>query len=743
MVPDHQTENLNNHWMTPLRFVKGVGPKLAQRFEQKKMKVIYDLLHYYPRVYRDYREVKDISQLTEGQFAVITGEVFDKKILPRRLRRGIYTLTLRVKDNQFCLIKYFKLPFRGFFDSIEMGQMLKIAGAAHFYGSILEFHHPDILTEDEKWTLVPLYSEIEGVNQKKIRKIIHTIFETHHLEDRSEDFIPSWLREKYGLMGHLESLKDIHQPQIKSTENKEDLYLKFKAPSQKTLIFEEFFTLHLHLALKKLGLKKQSSYSIKNKGGWAESFEKNLPFELTSAQKRVFLEIKNDLKKNHPMNRLIQGDVGSGKTASAFQSAVFVMEEGLQSAIMAPTEILAKQHFESAQKFFKGLSIRSELLISKTKNKKALLKEIKEGRIDFIIGTHALIQEGVEFSKLGLVIIDEQHRFGVHQRQKLIQGKSPEKRKVPHLIVMTATPIPRTLAMSAFGELDCSIIDEKPKGRPPIITKKTSKRREVFSFLQKEITKGAQAYVVYPLVEESEKMDLKNALEQFEKLKKAFPKIKWGLIHGRMSFAEKSKTMADFKKGKTQVLVSTTVIEVGVDVPQATMMIIEHAERFGLSQLHQLRGRIGRGVKPPVAAPRAPGFQDPPENPHEDLNSLPLAPLSKGVANNVGGLKNYCILIHGKISDEARLRLEIMEKSMDGFELAEEDLKIRGAGEFLGVKQSGFAHFKMASLIRDQNIQSQARRAAQSFIDEDPHFEKGLHQKLKEHIHQVSNLRLS
>jgi ATP-dependent DNA helicase RecG len=446
------------------------------------------------------------------------------------------------------------------------------------------------------------------------------------------------------------------------------------------VIFDEFFLVELNLAIRKAGIEKEKSTPIKSAGGWAEKLKSSLPFELTGAQLRAYGEIVTDLRKPHPMHRLVQGDVGSGKTLVALMSAAFAAEGGMQTALMVPTEILAEQHLGNAKKYLEPLGMKVGLLTGtvKSKERAAVLQDLKDGKIHVLIGTHALIEDDVEFRKLGLVVIDEQHRFGVEQRTKL-------KRKglSPHFLVMTATPIPRTLAMTVYGDLDVSLIDELPKGRQPIVTRKTyqSKRDLVMGFVRDHVEKGRQAYIVYPLIEESETLDLKNALEEHEKVSEGFPQFKVGLLHGRMKPQEKDDVMNRFRRGEIQILVSTTVIEVGVDVPNANIMVIEHAERFGLSQLHQLRGRVGRGE-----------------------------------------YKSYCVLVLGyALSEEARARADIMESTNDGFKVAEADLEMRGPGEFLGTRQSGLPGFKMANLVRDVRILQDARAAAFEVIAADPH----------------------
>ena len=672
---------------TPVQFIKGVGPRLAEQFKKKNIYTIEDLIHFYPRAYRHTQVVSHVDDLFEGQYAVLKGEIFKKNVIKRGRRSQLYTMTLRVDDGNYVLLKYFKIPYKGFFDSIEVGQEVQVCGEVFSYNGKMEFHHPDFLPEDYKMDsgITPVYSEIEGVSQKKVTNTIKTAFEM--IGDRNINFLPEWMLKEFQLLNTLESLKDLHHPK-KSAPN---LYLEYKSLSQKTLIFEELFKLQLHLCMKKKKIKNRSSYSMKCQGEMAQKLTNSLPFSLTSAQQKVFKEIKEQMEQPHPMYRLVQGDVGCGKTLVAFLSACQVVESGYQCAFMVPTEILAEQHFKKA---LETLPFKVELLTSKIKKKKEILESIEKGEAKLIIGTHALLQETVQFKNLGLVIIDEQHRFGVYQRHSL-----EEKGNTPHCLVMTATPIPRTLSMTLYGDLDISVIDEMPQGRKPIITRKTKKRKEVFEFLSKEVSKGRQAYVVYPLVMESEKIDLKNATEQFEKLKKHFPDIKWALLHGKMKAEEKSQIMKDFVSGQIQVLVTTTVIEVGVDVPNATLMVIEHSERFGLSQLHQLRGRVGRGSE-----------------------------------------KSYCVLALGeRLSKEALLRAKVMEEHTDGFRIAEEDLKLRGAGEVFGTRQSGDLNFKIAHIIRDAEVLQQTRKAALLLLEKDPLLEN--HPILKTEMEKVFQIR--
>lgn len=487
--------------------------------------------------------------------------------------------------------------------------------------------------------------------------------------------LPEWLRERYALRPRFEALASLHIPPLSAGPD----FIELKSPFHRRVIFEEFFWLELYLAARKTGIQKESAPVFRAELGLVERLKQSLPFQLTGAQNRAFQEIVKDLGKGHPMHRLVQGDVGSGKTLVALMASLVALENKFQTAIMVPTEILAEQHDLNARKFLEPLGVQVGMLTGsmKASERQQTYDMLKNGMIQVVIGTHALIQEAVEFANLGLVIIDEQHRFGVHQRSQLKQ-----KGISPHFLVMTATPIPRTLAMTVYGDLDVSVIDELPPGRSPIQTRVSyeSKRPQMLQFMRDQVAKGRQAYVVYPLVEESEKIDLKNAVEECEKLRSEFQDKKVGLLHGKMKSDEKDEVMQRFRRGEIDILVSTTVIEVGVDVPNANLMVIEHAERFGLSQLHQLRGRVGRGQH-----------------------------------------KSFCILMccHA-VSDESRARLEIMEQTTDGFKIAEADLEIRGPGEILGARQSGLSGFKMANLVRDVQILQEARDAAFEVFSRDP-----------------------
>lgn len=676
---------------THIQYLKGVGPKLGDLFTRKGLKTLGDLIEFYPRAYEDQRAARNIASLRPDDIVSIKAQVVAvHSINMGRSTRKMYDVVVRDSSGQIHC-KYFRVPYKGYFERFKPYSEVRVVGKVTEYRGRIEFHHPDIRDiepdEETQDALIPLYTEIEGLATAKIMKLVRQALA--QLEEWPAEALPKWILEKYQLKARKDALKEIHFPDpAKAAE-----YAEFKSAAQRRLIFDEFFWLELYLASKKTGFQKEGAPQIRNKGEKLNSLAQSLPFSMTGAQQRVFSEIKADLEKAHPMHRMVQGDVGSGKTLVSFMAAVYVAESGFQSCLMAPTEILAEQHFKNAKKVLEPLGIRLALLVGKTKasEKKQILLDLQSGAVDLIIGTHALIEDDVQFVNLGLVIIDEQHRFGVEQR-----GVLKNKGKSPHFLVMTATPIPRTLAMTVYGDLDVSIIDEMPPGRSPIQTRAIfeSKRPQALQFMLEQLQKGRQAYIVYPLVEESEKIDLKDAVSEFENLQKQFPQIRFGLLHGKMKPDEKDQVMTRFRNQDIQVLVSTTVIEVGVDVPNANIMIIEHAERFGLSQLHQLRGRVGRGE-----------------------------------------YKSFCVLIMGyAVSEEGRQRTEMMEKTSDGFKIAEFDLEMRGPGEFMGTRQSGLSGFKMANLVRDMQILQQAREAAFEVLRKDPKLSYVENKELREEL---------
>lgn len=676
---------------TDIQFVKGVGPKLGDLFRRRGILRVQDLIEFYPRTYEDRRAVRHIQSLVPDQLVSIKAKVLKvRSMFLGRSKRKMYEVVIGDATGRISC-KFFRVPYRGYFERFEPMQEVRVIGKVTFYRSAKEFHHPDIhpvvAEEENENALIPIYTELEGLSSARLSRLIQTV-----IGQPIPETLPGWIREKYELMPLGAALREIHDPPMEQG----DLYLNFKAPAQTRVIFDEFFMVELHLAMKRAGIEREKALPIKARGLWPQQLRDSLEFSLTGAQERAYSDIVADLQKPHPMHRLVQGDVGSGKTLVALMAAAFAAEGGLQTALMVPTEILAEQHYNNSRARLEPLGIKVALLTSNIKNKEreAILDGLKTGKIQLAIGTHALIQDDVEFKNLALVVVDEQHRFGVEQRNKL-------KRKglSPHFLVMTATPIPRTLAMTVYGDLDVSVIDELPKGRQPIVTRKTfqSKRHLVMGFVKEQIQAGRQAYIVYPLVEESETLELKNALEEHEKIKAEFPEYRVGLLHGRMKSAEKDAVMKEFRAGAIHILVATTVIEVGVDVPNANIMVIEHSERFGLSQLHQLRGRVGRGA-----------------------------------------YKSFCVLVLGyALSEEASKRAEIMERTSDGFKIAEADLEMRGPGEFLGTRQSGLPGFKLANLVRDVKILQHARDAAFRLIEMDPDLKKAEHQILRQKLDEL------
>lgn len=676
---------------TDIQYLKGVGPKLGSLFSRNGIKTVKDLLFHFPRAYEDRRAARNIASLRPDDIVSVKANVVGvASYAMGRSSRKIYDVLVRDSSGQIRC-KYFRVPYKGYFERFKPGDEVRVVGKVTNYRGKIEFHHPDIRDidpeEDLQDALIPIYVETEGLSSAKIAKLISSVFS--QVKEWPQENLPLGLVKKNQFISHEQALYSLHHPEIENAT----AYNELKSPAHRRIIYEEFFWLELYLASKKSGLKSEKGFVFKSDEKLIQKLQESLPFQLTKAQLRSFAEIKKDLESGKPMNRLVQGDVGSGKTLVSFMSALKAFESGFQSCLMAPTEILAEQHFRNAEKLLKPIGLNVGLLTGKTKAKerKEIAEKLLVGEIHFLIGTHALIEDWVQFQNLGLVIIDEQHRFGVAQR-----GILKNKGTSPHFLIMTATPIPRTLAMTVYGDLDVSIIDEMPVGRTPIQTRVTNeaKRPQALQFMVEQIAKGRQAYVVYPLVEESEKIDLKNATEEYEKLKVQFPNIRFGLLHGKMKPVEKDAVMEDFRQHKIDVLVSTTVIEVGVDVPNATIMMIEHAERFGLSQLHQLRGRVGRGEH-----------------------------------------KSFCIMIMGyAVSEETRTRVEFMEKTTDGFKVAEFDLEIRGPGEFMGSKQSGLPGFKMANLVRDFDLLKLARDDAFEILSKDPKLHKMENKLLREEL---------
>ena len=669
----------------PVQFLKGVGPKLATKLASREIQTIEDLLYFLPKAYEDRRRFTPIRQARVGERVVVRGEIVMAGPVHFK-RRKVFEVV--VSDGTGLLAgKWFHFQEKKFRESFRPGKEVIFSGEVTFFSGRKEIIHPEVEFPGEELALhigriIPVYSSIEGVSPKVLRRIISHAVENY--APKAVSFLPHEILKRRRLLPLSLALKGVHFPQ--DDDDLEALNAQ-KSVYHKSLAFDEFFFLELAMALRKSRVTRAPGISFKVESKLVERFLKSLPFELTRAQKRAFEEIKRDMAQPFPMNRLLQGDVGCGKTVVAFLAALVAIDNGYQVALMAPTEILAEQHYLNFRKLAGISGVQIALLTGgkSAREKREIYQGLAEGHIHFAVGTHALFQEAVEFKKLGLVIIDEQHRFGVLQRAAL---RDKAKGLDPDTLVMTATPIPRTLAMTVYGDLDVSIIDEMPAGRKPVKTLlfTAQQRNKAYALVRQELEKGHRAYVVLPLVEESEKLDLLAATTMAEHLQKeVFPEYRVGLLHGKMRPAEKEKVMAAFKQGDYQILVSTTVIEVGVDVPEATVMVIEHAERFGLSQLHQLRGRVGRSER-----------------------------------------ESFCLLIAHKLApgSEAFRRLKILCETNDGFRIAEEDMKIRGPGELLGTKQSGFFAFRRANLVRDYDMLLAAREEAFQLIKDDPDLSK-------------------
>ena len=670
---------------TEVRMIKGVGPHRAELLAQRGICTIEDLLLYLPFRYEDRIHFSKIGEIQPNGTYTIRAQVMSgQAIRTRRGRDAIYHLLVR-DDSGSLPCKFFH---GGYLEGrLKAGQLLVLHGKAEvdkLRPARLEMINPQIevlnneeMDSTEVGRMVPIYEAIGTFSSKQIRRAMYAAVRL--VDPRMPDPLPEALRARLGYPARGEALVHTHFP---ASGEPLDALNTFRSPSQQRLIFEEFFLYQLSLALDRKATRKENAIAFRVREDHVrEALKRILPFKPTTAQKRVLAEIAADLEKPAPMNRLLQGDVGSGKTIVALQAAVIAIENGTQAALMAPTEILAVQHFLSARRILTKAGFRVELLISglKASEKQAALERIRTGEAQLVVGTHALIEENVKFARLGFVAIDEQHRFGVLQRKRLMD-KAAAHGHAPHVLVLTATPIPRTLSLTLYGDLDVSILDESPPGRTPISTRMTTEQHlpGIWEFLRREVAAGHQGYIVYPVIEES-KLELKAAIEEYECLsKEVFAKLKLGLLHGRLSSEEKDEVMQRFRKNETQILVATTVVEVGVDVPNATVMVIEHAERFGLAQLHQLRGRIGRGAN-----------------------------------------KSHCILVSPvRMTDEARARLETMVRTSNGFEIAETDLQLRGPGEFFGTRQSGDIGFHIANPLRDRELLELARREAFALVDD-------------------------
>jgi ATP-dependent DNA helicase RecG len=678
-----ETSNLTP--ASEVKYLKGVGPARAEILTTRGIRTVEDLLYYTPFRYEDRTHITRIGDLVPGQTTTVFAEVLTCGLM--RTRKGVYIYDLAARDASGIIrCKWFNAVY------LEKGKVFRQGQRVFFYGKVerdfygtgnLQIIQPqfEILPENESQggnsievgRIVPIYEGMANLGTRAIRRLIWTALAS--LGDNLPDRLPLSVREKNRLVDRATALRQTHFPD--SAQPLEQL-CNFRTPAQVRLIFEEFFNVGAGLALRRRKAKAAQGIEFEPKASARAAIRSVLPFHPTAAQKRVLREMVDDMCSPHPMNRLLQGDVGSGKTIVAIQAAILAVENGYQVALMAPTEILATQHYLYTKALLEPLPYQIDLLISARKAaEKAELKErMGKGEVSLVVGTHALLEEDVAFSKLGLVVVDEQHRFGVLQRFRLIR-----KAVNPHVLVMTATPIPRTLALTLYGDLDFSVIDELPPNRTPIETRlvEEGERTRAFEFIREKVRRGGQAYVVYPVIEEGGKLDLKPAVRMFEQLSRnVFREFRVGLLHGRLPSEEKEEVMLRFKQGEVQILVSTTVVEVGVDVPNATVMLIEHAERFGLSQLHQLRGRIGRSSQ-----------------------------------------KSHCLLVASAQRNElAEQRLQTMVETNDGFKIAEIDLRLRGPGEFFGTRQWGIPAFRIGNLIRDQEILEWAKREASSFVEQ-------------------------
>jgi ATP-dependent DNA helicase RecG len=670
---------------TPVQYLKGIGPRLAEVLDAKGIRTVDDLLHYLPFRYEDRVNPRGINELRAGEMATVIAEVRNSGLFRTR-RMPIFQMTAGQGRARLKCIWFNAGYLR---DRFKPGQMVALYGKVEqdYYGGELQLTQPqfEILGDAEDGSgkstetkaetslevgrIVPIYESAgQGrLTAKWFRKIIHATL--GNLPPELADPIPAVVRRHLSLISPREALRRVHWPE--AGESLQDLQAS-RTPAHIRLIFEELFFIELGLELKRREQKAQTGIAFRLDESVRSAIKKILPFHPTGAQKRALKEIAGDMAQPAPMRRLLQGDVGSGKTLVAFEAAIIAIENGYQVALMAPTEILAQQHFFSARRILEAAGYRVVLLTGSMEDdrKRETRRHIAQGNAQLVIGTHALIEQKVDFAKLGLVVVDEQHRFGVLQRFKLMK-----KTTEPDVLVMTATPIPRTLALTLYGDLDVSVLDEMPPGRMPIVTRRVSDDRsaEVWDFVGKQVAAGHQAYVVYPVIEENEETELKAALKMYKELsKKVFPTRRVGLLHGRLEPDLKDQVMRLFQKGELDILVATTVIEVGVDVPNATIMVVEHAERFGLAQLHQLRGRIGRG-----------------------------------------SAKSYCVLMTGgKVSEDGERRLDAMVRTTDGFQIAELDLELRGPGEFFGTRQAGMPSFQVANLIRDRHLLEAAKLEA-------------------------------
>lgn len=689
---------------TPIEYLKGIGPTKAEVINKELGIFTFgDFIKHYPYRYIDKTQFYKIEEVHQDlPYIQFKGKIVSKQVIGER--RGKRLVAVAEDESGLMELVWFQ-GLKWVDKGLILGQEYVIFGKPNYFGSKVNIVHPELeLLKDFKpesaTALQPVYSSTEKLKTFFLdsRGLLKLQKQLLLLAEREiKEFLPENVLTKYKMMSRLDATKEIHFPtSIKNLQR-----------AQARLKFEELFLIQVKLLRANKGRKLNTKGFIFSKVGdcFNHFYHNELPFELTNAQKRVIKEIRIDTNTGRQMNRLLQGDVGSGKTIVALLTMLLAIDNGFQACLMAPTEILAQQHFQGLKDLLKNMEVDIRILTgsTKTKERKEILDDLSNGKINILLGTHALIEDPVIFKNLGMVIIDEQHRFGVQQRAKLWKKNT----EPPHVLVMTATPIPRTLAMTLYGDLDTSVIDELPKGRKPIETihQYESQRLKLFGFIKREIDKGRQVYIVYPLIKESEKLDLLNLEEGYQNIIKVFeaPKYRVSIVHGKMKASDKDLEMQQFVEGKTQIMVATTVIEVGVNVPNASVMVIENAERFGLSQLHQLRGRVGRGAE-----------------------------------------QSYCILMSGdKLSNDAKTRLQTMVKTNNGFEIAEIDLQLRGPGDLQGTQQSGVLDLHIADLAKDQKILQEARATAQEILDEDPLLNHPKYELLKKHMASSSRLRES
>jgi len=677
-----------------ITYVKGVGPVKADALaEEIGVLTLKDLLYLYPFRYVDKTVITPISSINaQSEYVQIKGIIISKDLVKGQRRSRLHAV---IKDSSGIMELVWFQSVKWINDNLKLNTEYLAYGKPNSFKGHLTITHPELeLSNTLRVSMEPVYNSTDklkrvGFENKLRRRILKSIINSITFKDVIEN-IPSYLQEKLGLISKLQALKWIHFP-----PNHEAL-----KQAEDRIKFEEIFYFQMRILYTKQMRRIKFKGQVFEKVGriFNKYYKEKIPFELTNAQKRVIKEIRADIGSGSQMNRLLQGDVGSGKTMVGLLTMLIALDNDYQCVMMAPTEILAQQHYKSITENISGLGIKVAFLSGSVKGKTRaqLLKFLKSGDIDILIGTHAVLEDPVEFNNLGLAIIDEQHRFGVMQRSKLWRKG---KNLPPHILVMTATPIPRTLAMTVYGDLEVSVIDELPPGRKPVKTlHKTEKHRaQIIAFLHEQIKLGRQAYIVYPLIDESAKLDLANLQEGYDKMLEYFPQptFKMSIVHGRMKPADKDMEMRRFAEGVTQIMVATTVIEVGVNVPNATIMVIENTERFGLSQLHQLRGRVGRGAE-----------------------------------------QSFCILMSSyKLSKNAKHRIRVMTETNDGFRIAEEDLKLRGPGDIAGTRQSGTEEFKLFNIIQDQSYLSTARQIAIHILDKDPSLESSSNLIIKQHLH--------